>query len=70
VHEVDAAHRVRVRGERAHAARRADVPEKHGLVVGATGEHVALWREGEGVYVVRVADEGVQMRFSLSRVSS
>lgn len=58
VDEVDAADGVRVRGQAAHDARGAHVPDEDGFVVGAADEHVAARGEGEGVDVVVVAEEG------------
>jgi hypothetical protein len=48
---------VGVCGEGAHYAGSSDVPEEYGFVVGAADEDVALWREGDLVDVVVVADE-------------
>lgn len=45
-------------GQRAKDTSAADVPDEDGFVVGAADEDVAFWREGDGVDVVVVADEG------------
>jgi hypothetical protein len=63
--DVDAGDRVRVGRKRAHDARGSDVPEEHGFVVGSADKHVAFGREGDGVYVVVMAEEEGGMRFAL-----
>ena len=68
MYEIDAAYRVRVRGERAHYTCGAHVPEEESFVVGTGCEDVATGRKGESVNVGGVGLEWMWVGFSCFNV--
>ena len=71
MHNIDTGNRVRVGWKRAHDLCSANIPHKHGLVIGTTDKDITLRRECHLIHVVLMAIKdlgvGLELYQSMSK---